>query len=160
MTIEFKGVLTGKCKKFLLMKQIMIQAIAALVVMVIFVPPIIVVSIHWKSIVLLLLIPIFLYVLVSLLPPGKNSQKIFMPKRIFLDLEEGTIVNECEKNERFHMISSVKKVLDYGEWYHVKFYFSDRDLYFVCQKNLITQGTLEEFEKLFEDKIERRINQN
>ena len=154
MLIEFKGDLTGQCKRFMLMKQWKMQAIVALVIVIIFVPPVIVVSVCWKSTVLLFLIPILILAFLFLLPPGRNSRKSFMPKRIFIDPEDETIVNECEKLERFHMISSVSKVLDYGEWYYLKFYFSDRDLYFVCQKSLITQGTLEDFEALFKDKIE------
>ena len=54
------------------------------------------------------------------------------------------------------MIDSVKRVVDYGEWYDFVFYYSDRDLYFVCQKSLLTKGTLEEFEALFEGKIVRK----
>ena len=55
--------------------------------------------------------------------------------------------------ERFRMLNSVKEILDYGEWYYFIFNYEDRDPYFVCQKDLLTQGTLEEFEALFEGKI-------
>ena len=55
------------------------------------------------------------------------------------------------------MIDSVDTVIDYGDWYHLLFNFEDRDTYFVCQKNLLTKGTLEEFEALFDGKIERRL---
>ena len=74
-----------------------------------------------------------------------------------MDLEEKTVVHQCEKMERFHMLDTVLKVLDYGEWYYLIFNYPDRDPYFVCQKNLLAQGTLTEFEALFEGKIERRI---
>ena len=80
-----------------------------------------------------------------------------MPDLVFIDLKDEVIVHKNEKRERFHMLSSVKTVIDYGEWYYFVFNFSDRDPYFVCQKSLLTKGTLEEFEALFEDKIERRI---
>ena len=79
-----------------------------------------------------------------------------MPKRVYVDTEEESIVHECEKMERFHMLYSVERVLDYGEWYYFIFNYANRDLYFVCQKSLLTNGTLEEFEELFEGKIERR----
>ena len=155
--IEFKGELTGNCKKFLISKQIKLQTKVAIIVFIIFVIPIITVSVFWNPIALFFLIPLSLYVLFCVLPPGKEAQKIFMPKLIFLDLEEKTIVHICEKMERFHMIENVESVIDYGEWYDFTFEFEDRDLYFVCQKSLLTQGTLEEFEALFEGKIERRI---
>ena len=47
-------------------------------------------------------------------------------------------------------------IIDYGEWYYVKFNLGDRDPYFVCQKDLLKNGTIEEFEALFEGKIERK----
>ena len=52
-------------------------------------------------------------------------------------------------------ISSVKKVIDAGEWYYLVFKWSGTNTNFVCQKNLLQQGTLEEFEALFEGKIAR-----
>lgn len=55
-------------------------------------------------------------------------------------------------------LSSVKKVIDEGEWYDIVFKY-DNSWYWVIQKDLITKGTIEEFEKLFEGKIIRK-NQN
>ena len=158
--IEFNGELTGDCKKFLLNKQKKSQLIVSVIVLMIFSPPIVLVAIHWKIDALLFMIPLSLFLVGSVIPISKNAQKIFMPKKVFLDLEENTIVHQCEKMERFHMIDSVKSVIDYGDWYHLIFYYSDRDMYFVCQKSLLTKGTLEEFEALFEGKIERRIPKN
>ena len=82
---------------------------------------------------------------------------MFMPQRIFIDLEENMVVHQCEKMERFHGLDSVQTVFDYGKWYHFKFDYTNRDMYFVCQKDLISQGTIEEFEELFKDKIERKV---
>ena len=106
---------------------------------------------------MLFLIPLFIMLMDVLSPLSEKEQKSFIPKKIFLDLSENTIVHQCKETERFHMIDSVKKVIDYGEWYHVLFYYEDRDICFVCQKSLLTKGTLEEFEALFEGKIERRV---
>ena len=51
-------------------------------------------------------------------------------------------------------LSSITKVIDMGDWfYFVDFKVRNKELYCVCQKNLITKGTIEEFEKLFEGKI-------
>lgn len=154
--IEFKGELTGECRKFLLKKQVKIQAIASIITATIFMIPTILAAIFWKPIALIFLIPLGLLVIFSLVTPSKSDQKIFMPKRVYVDTEEESIVHECEKMERFHMLYSVERVLDYGEWYYFIFNYANRDLYFVCQKSLLTNGTLEEFEELFEGKIERR----
>ena len=154
--IEFNGMLTGASKSFLLKKQMKLNGITALFITIVFSILIISIALIVNKMILLFLITILVFDIGILLPSSKNSQKLFMPKRIFLDLEEGTIVHQCEKMERFHMIDSVKKVVDYGEWYDFVFYYSDRDLYFVCQKSLLTKGTLEEFEALFEGKIVRK----
>lgn len=53
-------------------------------------------------------------------------------------------------------VADVKKVIDGGEWYHIKFYFYARSPYFICQKSLLQQGTLQQFEQLFADKIVKR----
>ena len=153
MMIEFKGELTGACKKFLLRWQSRNQTIVTLIVVALFSIPTVFLAVSWNPAISIFFIPYAMLILFSLLPPGKSAQKIFMPKRVFIDLEEGTIVHECEKTERFHMLTSVKQVIDYGEWYYFKFNYEDRDPYFVCQKSLLTQGTLEEFESLFADKL-------
>ena len=154
--IEFNGKLTGNAKEYLLQKQVALQTKVSMVLFVVFGIPITLAAIFASYYMLLLfLIPLVLYFIFSTKKPSEKDQKIFMPKRIYIDLEEETIVHECEKMERFHMIHDVKEVLDYGEWYHIIFVYESRDMYFVCQKDLLTQGTIEEFEALFEGKITR-----
>ena len=153
--IEFNGVLDGKCKKYLIKKQIKFQLFVSVLCTIIFIIP--VVFVPPQSLVSqLILISVLGLNFFSIIPPSKNSQKQFMPIKIFIDLQEKTIVHQTEKVERFHMITDVKKVIDYCDWYDLRFSFSGRDLYFVCQKNLISKGTLEDFEALFEGKIVRK----
>lgn len=52
-------------------------------------------------------------------------------------------------------LSKVKKVIDAGDWYYVIFKLGDVSNAFVCQKDLLREGTLEQFEALFEGKIKR-----
>lgn len=54
-------------------------------------------------------------------------------------------------------ISKVKKVIDYGEFYYLFVYRWDASYGIVCQKDLLIEGTIEEFEKLFEGKIKQKI---
>lgn len=49
-------------------------------------------------------------------------------------------------------IENVESVVDYGSYYVIK-----NPRYIFCQKDLLTQGTLEDFEKLFADKIVRKV---
>ena len=39
-----------------------------------------------------------------------------------------------------------------GTWYKIKFNLKF-NMYFVCQKDLLVEGTLEEFEEIFKDKL-------
>ena len=155
--IEFNGELTGKSKKFLIRKQQKLQGTSAFLTIIVFTIPTVYLAFSWNITVLFMLIAYVFFFICSIIPPGKQSQKMFMPKRIFIDLEEGTIVNQCEKAERFHTLETIHKVIDYGEWYYFVFESSSRDMYFVCQKSLLTQGSLEEFEALFADKIEMKV---
>ena len=156
--IEFSGKLTGNAKEYLLKKQVAVETLVCLIVFVLFGIPTIIVGIYASVYAFAFFIPLALMLIFAMKKPSEKDQKIFMPTRIYIDLEEETIVHECEKMERFHMISDVKKVVDFGEWYHIFFVYESRDLYFVCQKDLLTKGTIEEFEALFEEKI-TRVNQ-
>ena len=42
------------------------------------------------------------------------------------------------------------------KFYEFKFYGLAGSMFFICQKDLIVEGSIEEFEKLFEDKIVRK----
>ena len=46
-----------------------------------------------------------------------------------------------------------KKVVDMGDWYKIYFYFPHKSNIFLCQKDLIVQGTIEEFENIMYGKI-------
>lgn len=152
--IEFNGELTGKCKKFLIKEQIKSQTVASLIVTFIFLVPTILIAIQWGPKVLAFFALNLLMVIFSLLPPSKKAQEVFMPRCVFFDFEEETVVYQNLRNEeQFRMISSIEQILDFGEWYYLKFEYSDRAPYFVCQKSLITQGTIEEFERVFGERI-------
>ena len=154
--IVFEGKIYGECKKKLLKKETKIQFFVSLITSIIFSFFITLATVFADTLFALFFIPILMLLVFSALPPSKKAQKTFVPIKIFIDLEEQTIVHQCEKTERFHMLNSVERVLDYGEFYELIFQFEDRDPYFVCQKSLLTEGTLEEFEALFEGKIERQ----
>lgn len=51
-------------------------------------------------------------------------------------------------------INKIKKVLDYEDVYYV--IYSDMNNSIVCQKDLLIEGTIEEFEALFQGKIIRK----
>ena len=55
-------------------------------------------------------------------------------------------------------LDDIKKVVDMGDFYKIYFYFPHKSNLFVCQKDLIIKGTIEEFEELFSAKIMRKKN--
>lgn len=69
-------------------------------------------------------------------------------KTVFLD---GMILTTSVKNQKSYKISNVKKIVDYGDSYGIIFYHQIINIF--CQKDLLTEGTIEEFEELFEGKI-------
>ena len=86
--------------------------------------------------------------------PREKDYGAIMTKRVTIDGND----LECE-GDQFHDIKSidrVKSVIDYGEWYKIEFRLPGNSQRFICQKDLITQGTIEDFENLFADKIIRR----
>ena len=62
-----------------------------------------------------------------------------------------------EKVWRNRKLSRVKKVLDCGEVYYIIFKFGDISNSLICQKDNIVNGTIGDFEALFQSKIVREI---
>ena len=148
--IEFNGEISGNSRQFFFRIQSKGMVMASSITAVIFLIPTILAAIYWDALALLFIIPLAMMVAFSFIHYDNC-----LPKRIFIDTEEETIVHFSKQGERFHMLSTVKCVKDYGEWYHLEFNYSDRDMYFVCQKSLLTQGRIEEFEELFAGKLVR-----
>ena len=75
-----------------------------------------------------------------------------LPYKMTVDLDEGTVIFNSKKREDFMMINDIDEIYDFGEYYQIE----DISYMFFCQKDLLVQGTLEEFEKAFEGKIIRK----
>ncbi|MBE6542805.1 MAG: hypothetical protein E7675_00240 [Ruminococcaceae bacterium] len=98
-----------------------------------------------------------LMIMLALIYPTKYEYPEIFPKIIYIT-DDGYIVSRCEKAKREDSIDGVKNVKDYGEWYEINFSGVKHKGFFVCQKDLLTKGSIEEFEKLFEGRIERIQN--
>ena len=96
--------------------------------------------------------------LLTTLPVGSKNLALQLPKRIYTDGECITSVSEKDAETRF--LSDVKEVRDYGTFYDLVFPFGKISDRFVCQKELLSQGTIEEFEAMFESKIVRMHTQS
>ena len=97
---------------------------------------------------LFLIIPLLVRI-----PKGKREKISITPKKICI--EDGYITCIADKYEECRSISDVKCVLDHGDFYELTFPFGKISEKFVCKKNLLTKGSIEEFEGLFENKIVR-----
>lgn len=50
----------------------------------------------------------------------------------------------------------VKSVQDMGDWYHILFFAPYKISYFICQKDLLVEGTIQQFEQIFAGNIVRQ----
>ena len=82
------------------------------------------------------------------------------PHLIIIDMKEKEIFGEYRKGAGSRSIDDVKKVIDMGEFYDIIFYFPNQWANCICQKDLLVEGTIEEFEKLFEGLIVRKYETN
>jgi len=166
--IEFSGKLLNKCKENLKKWDIRVILFSCLVAVLILCIPTLIVAIVLKT----WLIPIAIIIIIVVAGIGLSVSFLFEIMKVFdshlpqkVTIEKTTVDGKTEeiiaitseKEYKSRPISTVKKVIDKDEWYHVKFYLGYRSNAFVCQKNLITKGTIEEFEKLFEGKIVRKF---
>ena len=154
--IEFKGYLSGAAEKHFHKKVINFGQNIALASASLLLPLVIRISLHTKDwpglglyCTLLLIIP-----LLARIPKSRKEKAAITPKRIYI--EEDTIVCVADKYVESKLLSDVKQVRDFGAFYDVVFPFGKYSEKFVCQKDLLTIGTLEDFEKLFEGRIVRK----
>lgn len=87
------------------------------------------------------------------IPRSKKEQAAVLPKRIYT--ERNSIVCVAEKYQERKKIADVKLVRDFGEFYELVFPFGKYSEKFICQKSLLSKGTLKAFEALFPGKIVR-----
>jgi len=81
--------------------------------------------------------------------------KSMLPGKI--ELEDGIVEYvSVDGKSSLRSVDGVKKVVDEGSYYHIKFSFPIGMAICFCQKDLLVEGTIEEFEKLFEGKIVRK----
>ncbi len=164
--IEFKGRLTGKAEAFMIKKDRLfvfyLSLFSVLVVGPIALPLLAkafqMTSVYW----------VFggIFALFAMAP-------LILPKKMFINKNPSilTIVDEeityrldvgPEKEndpiavqEDSRMTYEVAQLIDYGEFYYAQLAKARGNHKYIFQKNLLTQGTLEEFEALFEGKLIR-----
>ena len=100
-----------------------------------------------------LMIALLIGTAICCLPKGKRARLASYPQLIYIENDKIVCVSESYTEERF--IHDVLAVVDYGMFYQLKFLRAKHSDKFICQKDLLSRGSLEEFEQLFDGKIER-----
>jgi len=151
--IKFQGELSQECKKWFLKREFKAYLIVTCILSLIFAVINIIIALLWDLIALLFLIlPIYCIVVL-----GAIFRK-YVIKRVpsVITIDDGYIEGKNEQEEAYSNLDYVKRIIDFGAWYCFEFYFPHKIRWFICQKDLLVEGTIEEFEQLFEGKIIRK----
>ena len=155
--IEFNGYLTGTSQKFFCKQIVKLQQKIILFTLIpVFIILMIVFYLVFDVIALypeVIISEIILSALALLLPniQTKKEKEKITPQKVYI--ENDMIVSKSNAAVDTRFMKDVKEVRDYGEFYY--FVFKAYSYRFVCQKDLLTQGTIEEFENLFAGKIKK-----
>lgn len=101
---------------------------------------------------------IIVFIVIFILTNRKTKIKIEWDFDIIIENEMITINCRHQINGIIATkpIKKIKKVVDFGEYYYLYVCRWDASNGIICQKDLLMEGSLEEFEKLFEGKIQRK----
>lgn len=93
--------------------------------------------------------------LMSIIPciTYKNYIK-FLPEKI--RIENNMVIGFFRNVPQSIDINQIKKVYDFGEYYDIISTNFIQNHVFVCQKSLLSKGSIEEFESIFDGKIVRK----
>lgn len=151
--IEFNGRINGEAeKRFLYRARVLGQNI--LLIGLLLVSPtfvFIAVKFNYWPFLLWFFIMFLAIILLSRIPKGKKEIEKIIPKKIFV--QDEYIVCVANSYTESRLLSDVKLVRDFGEFYELVFPLGKVSDKFICQKDLLTKGTLEEFEALFGDSL-------
>ena len=99
---------------------------------------------------------ILIVISVLVLASKPKSISFRLPRMIIFDIKSQTITKQIESiNKKPCTIefSKIKHIYDYGEWYYIVFK-GDITNYIVCQKSLLIEGDIKEFENIFKNQIQ------
>lgn len=157
--IEFCGKQSTECKLLLAKKKsLKIGLIFSLCSLVLSIIALIIGILNNRIIYSIILIVIlFLLSLSMFLMPKKRIENVKINSKIIIDKNIVSMLystnfhtNRLPINKN---IQKIKKIYDYGICYCIIFNFGDITNAWVCEKKLISKGSIAEFENIFKDKI-------
>lgn len=149
--IVFEGQISGKCKEGVLRKGAKNSFIGGLITSILFAIPTVVLALKIDLIILLFFLVIIPFPFLAAIPPKEKYYPTIFPSKVTIDTQTGRMTTQSSQFYAESSIGEVVKVSDEGEWYLI--YVKSKEGRFICQKDLLTNGTLDEFEKKFKDKL-------
>ena len=152
--IEFTGYITGKAEKRFVQKSRRIGLIFSSFAILFALPIAFLIGkfvLHDDAFIYAMLVGLSILPLICFIPKGKKEHLSMLPKRIYT--RDNHIVCVADKYTDSKLISDVTKVLDHGDFYELCFPFGKISEKFICQKSLLSKGSLDAFERLFKGKI-------
>ena len=87
----------------------------------------------------------------------KKDNESNFPKQITIDEKNIELDGVGDNIYRIRSVMDIKKIIETEDCYYFKFYFP-YDLNFICQKDLLVEGTSEEFKVIFDGKFIKEIH--
>lgn len=154
--IEFNGYISGSAEKRFYQKSRGVVQAAFMFALLLFLPVAIYFGIQYQSwLIIVGYCAMFAVVFLALrIPKSKKEKLAMLPKRIYV--EGDCIVCVANQYRETKFLDDVKQVIDHGEFYELTFPFGNASEKFICQKSLLSKGSIEKFEQLFPGKIVRK----
>ena len=149
--IIFEGQISGKCKEGVLRRGAKNSFFGGLITSILFAIPTIILALKIDWIILLFFLVLIPFPFLAAIPPKEKYYPMIFPSKVTINTQTGEMTTKSSQFYAESSITDVVKVLDKGEWYLI--YVKSKDGRFICQKDLLTSGTLDEFEKNFKDKL-------
>ena len=153
--IEFNGYISGDAQKYFFRKSRLIASTVFIMVGLLLLPAAI--SFHKVldgfNLLLIYICSIAFILIAIFLPKTKKGKQKILPKKIAFVGESVYCTADTYSESKY--IEDVKYVKDHGSFYELVFPFGKISEKYICQKDLITVGSIEDFENLFKDKIVR-----
>lgn len=152
--IAFTGKMSDKCQDYIFNYEGKSVRITTSIISLILYIPFFILSITDDWIWAICIIPVILLIALSGIRPSKKDYSLAIPDRI--TIKNGKLTSKSDRFEISTTMSRVKKVIDFGDFYHIQISYPIGNARFLCEKRLLTDGTLKDFEALFKNKLIRK----
>ena len=155
--IKFSGEMSEISKNLIICANRKGGTLIGAMIAIFFLIPILILTFVWSPFALLFIIPLVFVVALAGIPP-KDLNKIAPYEILTEEFDDGTYLVAVFTDGHYlkKSLNSIKRIIDLGEAYYISFRTRPYYFNFLCQKDLLVEGTLEEFEQLFDGKIIRK----